>query len=168
VGGKNLVPMAELRTLFESLDCTSVATYVQSGNVVFSHQKPPTASLLSDAIHERFGIRTSVVLRDRHSLESVVELNPFSGADPVTVHVGFMEHDPGPHAVSDLDPSVYAPDRFVLLGREVYLHLPRGMARAKLPSHLDRRLPGPVTFRNWNTVSRLVELAGGQHPGTGS
>jgi uncharacterized protein (DUF1697 family) len=35
VGGKNIVPMAELRKLLESLGCNEVRSYIQSGNAVF-------------------------------------------------------------------------------------------------------------------------------------
>jgi uncharacterized protein (DUF1697 family) len=33
------------------------------------------------------------------------------------------------------------------------------MGRSKLPGYLDRQLKTPITVRNWNTVSKLVELA---------
>ena len=61
VGGRNRVPMQELRRLFEDLGCAGVSTVIQSGNVVFS---APTAegldSRLSGAIEARF--RSSVCL----------------------------------------------------------------------------------------------------------
>jgi uncharacterized protein (DUF1697 family) len=162
--------MTELRAMFESLGCTDVITYVQSGNVVFSHPAPPTALEMTEAIRRTFGLSSSVVRRDGRSLAGVVAANPFPGVDPVTLHVGFMERGPGPEAGRDLDPDLRAPERFVLCGSEVYLHLPDGMARAKLPPLLDRRLPGPVTYRNWNTVTKLLELSGGSanplHPGS--
>ena len=40
VGGRNKVPMAELRTLASELGWTGVATYINSGNVVFTSSKP--------------------------------------------------------------------------------------------------------------------------------
>ena len=35
VGGRNPVPMADLRATFEAAGYTSVSTYIQSGNVLF-------------------------------------------------------------------------------------------------------------------------------------
>ena len=35
VGGKNRLPMADLKALFEGAGCTAVRSYIQSGNVVF-------------------------------------------------------------------------------------------------------------------------------------
>lgn len=47
------------------------------------------------------------------------------------------------------------------VGGRIYLRLPHGMARTKLPSCLDRRLVVRPTIRNWNTVTELAELAAG-------
>ena len=35
VGGKNKLPMADLRDIFTAAGCAAVQTYIQSGNVVF-------------------------------------------------------------------------------------------------------------------------------------
>ena len=53
----------------------------------------------------------------------------------------------------------FSPERFVVSGSEVYLYLPNGMARTKLPGYLDRKLRVPATIRNWNTLTKLIELA---------
>jgi hypothetical protein len=39
VGGKNKVPMAELKACFEELGCENVRTYIASGNVIFESGK---------------------------------------------------------------------------------------------------------------------------------
>ena len=39
VGGKNKVPMAELKACFEELGCENVRTYIASGNVMFASDK---------------------------------------------------------------------------------------------------------------------------------
>jgi uncharacterized protein (DUF1697 family) len=33
------------------------------------------------------------------------------------------------------------------------------MARTKLPSYLERNLKVPMTIRNWNTATKLAEMA---------
>jgi len=43
---------------------------------------------------------------------------------------------------------------------EIYLDLPNGIGRAKLPVALGRRLKVPATMRNWRTVTSLLSLAG--------
>ena len=49
VSGQKKITMAELRSLYESLDLVNVKTYIQSGNVIFNCTKQD-ASKLSDSI----------------------------------------------------------------------------------------------------------------------
>ena len=86
--------------------------------------------------------------------------NPFRSADPSKLHVGFMAEKPSAAAVAKLDKKRFLPDEFTVNSAELYLHLPNGMARTKLPGYLDRQLKIPTTVRNWNTVNKLIELSG--------
>jgi len=85
VGGKNPVPMAELRATFEDGGYGDVRTYIQSGNVLFSSDRP--AKELEDSIEAlleaRFGIPLVVVVRSHRQLRSIVEKAPdgFGAAD---------------------------------------------------------------------------------------
>ena len=161
LGGHNKVSMSALRALHESLGHTDVVTYIQSGNVVFSTDRNVTPASLEGAIKNEFGIDITVVLRTRAQLKRVVTANPFADADLKTVHVGFMASKPTAAAVRGLDADRFAPEEFAIKGSDLYLHLPNGMGRAKLPAYLDRTLKVPTTVRNWNTVCKLLELAGG-------
>ncbi len=159
VGGR-AVPMAELRALFESLGYSEVASYIQSGNVVFGSSKSVRGDALEASIEAAFGVKTSPVLRTAAEMAEVAAAHPFRDADPTKLHVGFLAARPPKAAVSALEPEGFLPERFAVSGRELYLHLPAGMARTKLPGYLERRLKLPVTFRNWRTVQTLAEMAG--------
>jgi uncharacterized protein (DUF1697 family) len=154
--------MAELRDLFESLGHTEVSTFIQSGNVIFSAAKSVTPKSLETAISKRFHVDTTVVLRTPSELEKVVKANPFAraGADTSKLHVGFMTQKPGAAVVAELDAHRFPPEEFAIRDRDLYLHLPNGMGRSKLPAYLDRQLATPTTVRNWSTVTKLIELAG--------
>ena len=52
-----------------------------------------------------------------------------------------------------------APEQFVIEGREVYAWHPDGVQRSKLNKLLAQRLDVTGTARNWNTVTKLLELA---------
>jgi uncharacterized protein (DUF1697 family) len=158
VGGRK-VPMVELRALVESLGFDDVRTYIQSGNVLFSAPRTPKPGLLEQAIEERFGLSVDVVVRSGADLRRALERDPFPDADRSKLHIGFMAKRPAASAVSALDPDAFLPERFAIVGRELYLHLPGGMARTKLPGYVLRRLAVPTTLRNWNTVTKLAELA---------
>lgn len=159
VGGKNKVPMADLRTLVESLGHTDVSTFIQSGNVIFTSSKVVTPKSLEAAIAKQFGIQSRVVLRTKAELGKILKANPFTRADTSKLHVGFMVEKPPASVVKALDVDEFLPDEFAVHATELYLHLPNGMGRAKLPPYLDRRLKVVTTVRNWNTVTKLLELA---------
>jgi uncharacterized protein (DUF1697 family) len=158
VGGRTL-PMAELRELVESLGFENVRTYIQSGNVLFSAKKRPAPAVLEEAIERRFGLEVDVMLRSAMELERTIERNPFPDADRSRLHVGFMATKLSAAAAGTLDADGFLPEQFAIVGTELYLHLPNGMGRTKLPDFVLRRIKVPTTIRNWNTVTKLAELA---------
>ena len=55
VGGKNKVPMAELKVFFEELGCENVQSYIASRNVFFESNKSSVD--LTEEIKETFAIK---------------------------------------------------------------------------------------------------------------
>ncbi len=164
VGGKNKLPMADLVSLFSEAGCTDVCTYVQSGNVVFralAAALPKLPGLLARRIEERFGLQVPVVLRSAEQFRRVVAENPFleAGADPARLHVAFLADLPTRSRAAALDAERSPGDAFELRGRELYLHLPNGVARTRLTNaYFDTVLATTSTLRNWRTVGNLHEL----------
>jgi uncharacterized protein (DUF1697 family) len=160
VGGKNKVPMPQLKVLFEELGHADVVTYIQSGNVVFRATKADGAAI-EQQIRKVFGFDVTVVLRTGAELAAAAGRNPFltRGAATKPLYVVFLDRKPAAKAVGQLDPDRSPGDRFSVKGREVYLDLPTGAGRTKLTlDYLERRLGVQGTARNWNTVLKLVEL----------
>ena len=70
--------------------------------------------------------------------------------------------EPAAEAVAKLDPDRSPPDRFAVLGKEVYMHLLTGAAKTKLTNAwMDSKLSTVSTARNWATVLKLHELTRG-------
>ena len=160
VAGKNPVPMKALAALFEKSGAREVATYIQSGNVVFS-AAPPLAkklpALLEKGIQAEFGCSSPVVLRSHDELKQISDHNPFADDDHARLLVMFLQQDP--RGMEKLDPRRSPPDRFAVRGREIYLHCPNGFGRSKLSNdYFDRTLGTVSTARNWRTVLKLLEL----------
>ena len=158
VAGRGKVKMADLRHVFDALGYQDVATYIQSGNVIFTSSGHVVAGAIEHAIEVDLGMNVTVVLRTSAQLESVVRRNPFTGVDTSKVHVGFMPKRPPAVAVRTLDRERFSPEDVVVDGSELYFHLPNGMGRSKLPDYVARQLKVPTTIRNWNTVTKLVDL----------
>lgn len=164
VGGHHKVPMAELRAVVESLGYDDVATYIQSGNVVFDSEaaEAEVVASLETAIESSFGFTVPVVARTAEEFATVADLHVLAtpDADPRQLMVAFLDRAPDVSFGDAVDPEDYLPDRFALVGRHVFLEYPNGSARSKLNhSLLERRLGVRATLRNWNTVGKLVSLA---------
>lgn len=165
VGGKHRLPMKDLSALFLEAGCATAQTYIQSGNVVLRASPAVVTTLARDveaAITRRFGFSTPVVLRSAKELARALAANPFAseGVEEDALHVAFLADRPARAAVASLDPRRSPPDRFAVVGREVYLCCPNGMARTKLTTAwLDARLGTVATVRNWRTARALASLA---------
>ena len=162
VGTGRKVPMADLRTLLADAGAGDVETYIQSGNAVLSHPARAETELRADLevrLEAAFGFAIPVILRRADAWETIVTGNPFRDADPAHLHVSFLRDAPPAGALDALDAERFAPEAFAADGREVYLHLPAGMGRAKLPRAVARAHGVPETTRNWRTILRLLDMA---------
>ncbi|MGE5645973.1 MAG: DUF1697 domain-containing protein [Acidobacteriota bacterium] len=166
VGGHNLIRMDALQALCKSLHLRDACTVLQSGNIVFrteEHDLALLAKRLEDGIERRFKFRPDVILRTSTELKDAIARNPFakrSGIDPSKLLVIFLARDPGPEARNKLPEPDAVPEELALRGRELYIYYPNGMARPKLPwKALEKALNTPGTGRNWNTVTKLLQIA---------
>jgi uncharacterized protein (DUF1697 family) len=164
VGGKNSIPMAELKPALSALGFEDVVTYIQSGNVVFRSPSRAAGDVAADVerqIAQVFGVDVAVLLRTPAQLRKIAADNPFlgKGADLSKLHVVFLDARPGKDAIAKLDPDRSPPDAFSVRGREVYLRLPKGAGRSKLTiDWFERALSVRATARNWKTLGKLIEL----------
>jgi uncharacterized protein (DUF1697 family) len=165
VGGRKRVPMQTLRDLLTGMGCEDVRTHLNSGNAVFSHPDGGAEALaaeLEQAIARELGLSVSCLVRSGRDIRRVVDGNPFIGrdVDPSRFLVTFLAGPADPAAVADLDPAAYAPEEFVLGAWELYLHCANGIRDSKLAKVLTERRLGTVgTARNWNTVTKLADMA---------
>lgn len=161
VGGRNIVPMKELRAVMEAGGLQNVATYVQSGNLLFDSDQTDAVALagrLQRLINERFDTTTPVVIRTAGEMARVVASNPFLDDEPEFkwLHAIFLDAAPDASAINQLDPGRSPGDRFAVAGREIFVHFPNGSGRSKLTiNYFERILGVTATGRNWNTVNKL-------------
>lgn len=166
VGGHKKVKMDALCTLCGSLGLRDAQTYVQSGNVIFRTEGRDLARLrkrIEDGIEKTFGFHSDVILRTPADLRDVVAGNPFasrSGIEPKKLTVTFLASDPGQEAREKLLAIKAEPEELRIEGRELYIYYPNGMARPKLQwPIIEKALKTSGTARNWNTVTKLLEMA---------
>lgn len=166
VGGRNKLPMARLRELFDAAGATDVRTYIQSGNVVFRAAPEAVdgiAEAVRSSIQAELGLVVPVVTRTAAELVETARVCPYSdeaAQNPRAVHVMFLDREPSADEVATLDPDRSPPDVFQVIGREVHAHCPNGLARTKLSNAwFDRALGTVSTGRNWRTLQKLIALS---------
>jgi uncharacterized protein (DUF1697 family) len=171
IGSRKRVAMADLRALLGDLGHTDVATYVQSGNAVFTGKQGDPAKLarqIERRIVRDLGVEAPVVVRTRDELAAVVDANPFPErtAEPKKLNVSFLSGEPDLKRLDEVGPEEYEPDEFALGDRVIYLWLPNGFQGAKLHDAFWQRakLGVHATARNWNTVTKLLDLADASPP----
>ena len=149
VGPTTRVPMALLRSLFESAGATDVVTVLNSGNVVFSGSVDAAALLAR--IRAETGVKTHLLVVPGEQLRRIASAFPFAG-DESRLVVAFMPSVP----------SVELPDvapELISLGEEaVYQSLPDGVSKTKLTPAFWKQFPPETTARNLRTVKKLVAL----------
>ncbi len=177
VGGRNKVPMADLREVVTSLGHTEVTTYIQSGNVMFTTADTDTSKLaaaLESAIEDRFGIWSSVVVLSRDELAQVLAGNPYPDEpNPKLVHVVFLNAEPPEDLLARIaaaESAVAAKgsrDTVQAAGQALFLHTPDGFGTSELAQALFRIISAPAkqkkqglaaTARNWATSTKLLSL----------
>ena len=163
VGGKNILPMADLRATFAECGCTDVTTYIQSGNVVFrsSQTKGALSQRLSAAILDRFGLTVPVVIRTRKEFLEVANKHPFEtqASELKMLHVFFVADSPTAERIEKLDPNRSPGDEFVVIADQVFTFFPNGVAKTKLSNaYFDSALGSIATGRNWRTVGKIAAI----------
>jgi uncharacterized protein (DUF1697 family) len=165
VAGHGRVAMDELRASFDALGYTDVTTYIQTGNVLFttsSRSEASIASSIEQRLAEDFGDSPAVLVRSVADLRRVEASSPYAkaGANPARHHVTFLATAPSKAALDALRLPQSGRDELVVDGKEVYVYTPDGYGNSKYTgSFLERRLGVVSTTRNWNTVTKLCELA---------
>jgi uncharacterized protein (DUF1697 family) len=162
--------MADLRTLLtDGIGLADVATYIQSGNVVFSggsSSAGDVASSIGAAIAVHFGFEVPVVVREAAVLSTLLarsaELYPVADGDShdKRVMVGFLTAVPAAAAVTSMDPDRSPGDSVVVEGDHAHIRYATGQSSTKLTGdYLERVLAVGMTTRNLATIRKLVELS---------
>lgn len=165
VGGNNIIPMADLRACVTDLGASDVATYIQSGNVLFDGGDTPEAAWierLETGLAARFGYGARVALRRHDELRAVVAGAPDGfGADPDRYRsdvlfllgpssadhvVGQMRAREGVDSMAAGDGVVYF-ERLTARATQSYLSKVAGT-----PAYKE------MTIRNWRTTTTLLRM----------
>lgn len=156
------VAMRDLRDLALSLGFERPETLLATGNLIFAAKAPDAAAVerrLEPAFAAAFGRPVPIIVRAAADWPALVAANPFpeaSAAEPSRVSVRVMRAPAGADVAERLAPYRAGDERLAVVGGDLWLHLPHGVAGSRLAAAVTPKRAGGIgTFRNWNTVRRI-------------
>ena len=164
VGGNNLIPMAALRDAFGEAGMTDVATYIQSGNVLFESDDDQDALTprLEKVLVKRFGYRGRVALRSRAQLRAVVDDAPDGFGEDAHTYRSDVLYLLGPSTAAEVAAGIRTRDGVdSMTAGDGVIYFERLVARAT-QSLLSKVASTPIyqemTIRNWRTTTTLMRM----------
>jgi len=164
VGGKRPVPMADLREMFTTAGFGDVATYIQSGNVVFSSDRPAAGleAQIETALAEQFEGPIPVVVRSLRQVRSVVQSAPPGfGEQPDDYHsdVIFLKTPLTPAAAMKVVQLRDGVDQaWAGSGVLYFARLSERRTQSRLSSIMGTPEYQLMTVRNWRTTTKLLAM----------
>ncbi|MFT3839743.1 MAG: DUF1697 domain-containing protein [Myxococcaceae bacterium] len=159
VGGNNVVPMAKVVAMIESLKLGAVRSVGHAGNILFDGGGADDDALkkkLEAGFEKKLGIACVVVVRKLDELKALVESEPFGKVKPeVTRYVALLAGAPA----KDVKPTRNEKegwDLFEIRGHDVFFKSWKVNGRSTFPI-VDKLFGVPATVRNWNTVEKVTK-----------
>ena len=166
VSGQKLIKMDALRNSYEKLGFSSVTTYVQSGNVIFTgnNAKPnELTQTITLQIEKDFGFDVPVIVLTIDNLKQIIDSNPFlkhSDKDTTYLHVTFLSSKPQKNDFKAIEEKKLNGEEISFADNAIYLYCPNGYGKTKLTnSFLETKLKVGATTRNWKTTNELLKIA---------
>jgi uncharacterized protein (DUF1697 family) len=161
VGGKSKVEMKKLKVTFEKLGFSSVATYINSGNVLFEAAEVPSISNIEKAIKKDFGFEVKVIIRTQEDIESLCNSIPefWQNNNEMKTDVFFLwDEIDKPETLKlitqnpEVDTLIYHPGAIIWHIKKVDYN------KSGMHKFVGTRVYKSMTARNVNTVRTLEEM----------
>jgi uncharacterized protein (DUF1697 family) len=164
VGGKNIIPMENLREAFASLEFSEVKTYIQSGNVVFIPQTAAKAALkkkIEKMILAKYGLTVPVILRSKTEIQKMIKADPFGKlADDkkIKLYVCFLDALPEGEISMPVIIDNEGLELISIKGQDAFVVSRPVDGNYGFPNNIiEKKLKVTSTARNWNTVLKIAQ-----------
>jgi uncharacterized protein (DUF1697 family) len=164
VGGKNKVPMADLRAAFEAAGFGAVRTYIASGNVLFESDaaQPTLEDAIEPMLEQALGLPLVVVVRSLRQLRTVVTKAPAGfGQRPDEYHsdVVFLKSPLTPkQAMGVVQVREGVDEAWAGQGVIYFARLSARRTQSKLNKIAGTPEYQLMTIRSWTTTAKLLDL----------
>lgn len=161
--GKNKLKMAELRDVLSGSGFGNVRTYIASGNVLVDsdHSYKQIEREIHELIMTKLGPDLVVIARNSQQLTKLLGENPFGPEyDLKRIFFTSFQSPPSRDKVQALEGIDFGEEELRFGKEGAYMYIPGSAARSKLSNNfLEKKLEVGVTTRNFNTISKLIEMA---------
>ncbi len=165
VSGHRMIKMEDLKKSLSAIGFQNVTTYIQSGNVFVTTEEEHPAKvgfIIKNEIMKTFGHDVPVVVIGKNDLEKCLLNNPFlkeKELDLKKLYVAFVSTVLKSEAINDLKISNFKPDDAIIDANRIYIKYHIGAGKTQLDQkYIEKKLTVIATIRNWNTVSKLLEM----------
>jgi uncharacterized protein (DUF1697 family) len=165
VGGKNLIKMPALKACFEANGFEDVATYIQSGNVLFGSSETRASELantIEELLGQEFGYAATVVVRNRNQMRAIVERAPKGfGAELAKYRydvIFLKEPLTAKTAITSVPTKPGVDEAHAGTGALYFSRLISKATQSRLNRIVSSPIYPSVTIRNWNTTTKLLRM----------
>lgn len=164
VGGNNMISMASLKADFEQAGFKDVASYINSGNLLFNTRETDPRKLerkIEAMLSTKYQLTSKVVVRSLPEMAKLVQSLPrtWNGDTDWRYNVIFLRHTIDSETVlssfapkPDIEQVLYRPGTLLWCAKAADV---TRTAMLKLSAH---KLYQEMTVRNLNTTKKLYEL----------
>jgi uncharacterized protein (DUF1697 family) len=165
VGGNNLIKMTALKACFEENGLQEVATFIQSGNVIFDSPETRPGELvrkIEAMLAATFKYPATIVLCSRKQMRDVVEKAPAGfGKQPARYRydVLFLKAPlKASAAIKDVPTREGVDQVHAGTGVLYFSRLISQITKSQVNRIVGTPLYKSLTIRNWNTTTKLQQL----------
>lgn len=163
VSGKNMIKMDALKEMFGAMGFDKVATYIQSGNVVFDTAEKDTEALrhkIEKHLHQSLGYEVPTIVRSQAEIADVIKASPFDqdAEKDRKLYITFLAGKPDADKAAALEALSTEKEVMQVLDREVYFLTPAYGETKFSNAFMEKKLGVPATTRNWATVNKVMEI----------
>lgn len=168
VGGHKIIPMAKLKSIFESAGYKNVVTFIQSGNVLFDTNITDTDSLrtkIEKMLVDALGYEVPTIIRSADEMKKIVVKSPFTKEHvekKTKYYVMFLERKPTKSEQQAVLATQVKGMDFAFIGCELHCLLDAKFSGNDSPFanvKLEKLLNQKGTTRNWASTTKIAELA---------
>jgi len=161
--GKNKVPMKHLREVLGKHGFENVRTYIASGNALVETDLSVRniETKVHQLIKKHIGPDLTIIVRTGTQLQKLLDENPFKkDYDISRVFFVSFAHTPDSYKIDKLQEEDFGDCQLNFGENAAYMYIPGDASCSKLSNNfLEKKLDVSATMRNFNTMSKLIEMS---------